>query len=385
MNHPDLFPCFNETIYILLREGHTQKYAATAWTSLFWHEDVHPEYRTFVNSLVARIIQGHLEADLPDYHHEESGKTFSAYAYTLGEMFIQMMRLNSDLYSILTEIFVSIVRTEMSGDPEKGKDEEKKRPIRGEEKETDYVKPKKLFDDIIDYISERGKLPLDNLGQSNPNEYMLILADRMRITRKYVVQNIMDLNAQAKKKSSKHTPNQDNLDSQDPPADQQVKSSITTSKDIPKDFAYRLAAEIASVKVRELDWEIVSGRIAALLFQNMNRPETLPYFIWTIDVLLAEEHTQYHAVIIWSSFIRQEDIHPEYRTFIESVVKRMIQGHLEGDLPNYQHEESGRKFSAYAHTLGEMFIQMMRLNSSLYGVLTEIFELIIQTEMSRDQ
>ncbi|MCP4752979.1 MAG: hypothetical protein GY866_18995, partial [Proteobacteria bacterium] len=107
MNHPDLFPCFNETIYILLREGHTRKYAATAWTSLFWHEDVHPEYRTFVKSLIVRIIHGHLEADLPNYHHEESGKTFSAYAYTLGEMFIQMMRLNSDLYSILTEIFVS--------------------------------------------------------------------------------------------------------------------------------------------------------------------------------------------------------------------------------------------------------------------------------------
>ncbi|MBT4266046.1 MAG: hypothetical protein HN580_18575 [Deltaproteobacteria bacterium] len=382
LNRWEMLPHFIETTGVLLMDEHTQMYAAKAWTSLLWHENVHPEYRAFMKSVVDRVIQGHLNADLPNYNHEESGKEFSAYAFTVGEMFIQMMRLNSDLYSVLTDIFGLFIRGEMSQDLEKGKNDWKEK--RGKKKETGYASSGKLFDDIIEYISERGKLPWDKLGQQNPNEYMLILADRMRSTRKYIVQEIMDPDARGEKKSSKHTLNQNNLDFQDPSADQQKNSFITMQKDVSKDFAYRLATEIAAVKVQELDWEIASGRIAALLYKNMNYPEMLHYFPETIDALLAEEQSQDYAALIWSSLIRHEDIHPEYRTFIKNLINRFIQGHVKADLPSYHHEHSGKEFSFYTHTLGEMFIHMMRVDSGLYVILTDIFELIIQAEMSSD-
>ena len=203
LNHPDVIPFFTETIDVLLQEEHTQKYAATAWTSLIWHEDVHPEYRTFVKAVLERIIEGHIAADLPNYEHEESGKEFSAYAYTMGESIIQMMRANSDWYTIITDIYGTIIRTEMNLDLERGKAEskKKKRLIRTKEKETGYVNPKKLFDDIIDYISERGELRSDTLEQKNPNEYILILADRMRSTRRYIIQDIMNRHALDRKKT----------------------------------------------------------------------------------------------------------------------------------------------------------------------------------------
>ena len=203
LNHPDVLPYFAETIDVLLQDEHTQKYAATAWTSLFWHEDVHPEYRKFITNIINRMILGHIKAELPNFDHEESGKEFSAYAYTLGESFIQMMRLNSDLYSILTEIYGAIIRSEMNRDLEQGKEDskKKKRRMRAKEKDTEIVNPKKMFDDIIDYISERGELRSDTLEQKNPNEFILILADRMRSTRRYIIQDIMNRHALERKKS----------------------------------------------------------------------------------------------------------------------------------------------------------------------------------------
>jgi len=203
MNHPDIMPHFAETIDVLLQDEQTQKYAATAWAALFWHEDVHPEYRQFIRGLLDRMIQGHIKADLPNYDHEESGKEFSAYAYTLGESIIQMMRVNSDHYTMITDIYGIVIRAEMNRDLDKGKEDskKKKRLIRGKEKEKGYVNPKKLFDDIIDYISERGELRSDTLEQKNPNEYILILADRMRSTRRYIIQDIMNRHALERKKT----------------------------------------------------------------------------------------------------------------------------------------------------------------------------------------
>jgi len=204
MNHPEALPYFNETIDILLQDEHTQKYAATTWTSLLWNEDIHPEYRKLVNAILDRSIGGHIRADLPMYEAEESGKEFSAYAYTLGETFIQMMGMNSDLYNILTDIYSYLIRSEMSRDLEKGKEESsKKRTIlsRKKSKESEVKNPKKLFDDIVDYISERGEFRSDTLEQKNPNEFILILADQLRSTRRYIIQDIMNRHALERKKT----------------------------------------------------------------------------------------------------------------------------------------------------------------------------------------
>jgi hypothetical protein len=51
---------------------------------------------------------------------------------------------------------------------------------------------KKLFDDVVDYIHARGEFKSDSLAQKNPNEFIAVLADRMRGTRRYVIQDIMN-------------------------------------------------------------------------------------------------------------------------------------------------------------------------------------------------
>ncbi len=203
MNSPSMYPLFVEMIGDLLNTEDAERFAATTWTALIWHEDEQPQYRQFLGNVLDHMINGHLRVELPTYESDDIDGEFSSYAYYLGESFIQMMKLNSDLYNVLTDIYSSIIRKEMERDLKKKKeDSEKKRMITGRKKDGDaeYTNPKKLYDDVVDYISQRGSFRSDTLNQKNPNEFIIILADRMRSTRRYVIQDIMNRYALEKKK-----------------------------------------------------------------------------------------------------------------------------------------------------------------------------------------
>lgn len=202
-NSEEMYPQFLQTINALLNNDDNQRFAATTWTAILWHEDEHPEYRKFLENVLLRAIHGHRTADLPTHENDDLDGEYSAYAYILGESFIQMMKLNSDLYNILTDIYSYIIRVEMERDLKRKKEEgERRRVITGRKRdaEAEYVNPKKLYDDIVDYISQRGTFRSDTLNQKNPNEFIIILADRMRSTRRYVIQDIMNRFALEKKK-----------------------------------------------------------------------------------------------------------------------------------------------------------------------------------------
>ncbi len=203
MNADEMYVYFVEAMEILLSNEETLKYAATTWTALLWHAEDHPEYKVMVDHLIDTMLMGHLTGDRPQWESEETGKIFSFYAYVLGEVFIQMMRMNSDLYEYLTDIFGLVIRKEMAFNLElKEKESRAKKNIAGKKKEPKIkvVATKKLYDDVVDYVSSRGDFRSDTLNQKNPNEYINLLADRMRSTRRYIIQDIMNREALNKKK-----------------------------------------------------------------------------------------------------------------------------------------------------------------------------------------
>lgn len=201
MASPEMYPYYVDMTEILLKGEESGKYAATTWAALVWHQEEFPQYKKFYEEVLKICIQGHRTADRPRFEIEDTGKEFSTYAFIIGEVFIQMMKLNSDLYNILTEFFAFVIRQEMQKDLEKKQEETKKKTLlRKKSKTESVINTKKLYDDIVDYISQRGEFRSDTLNQKNPNEYILILADRMRSTRRYIIQDIMNKHALEKKR-----------------------------------------------------------------------------------------------------------------------------------------------------------------------------------------
>ncbi|MCH7478268.1 MAG: hypothetical protein IIA14_09215, partial [SAR324 cluster bacterium] len=189
-----------ETVERLITDNETERFAAVTWASLSLEREQHPEYEQFVNDLLDVAVVEHMNIVKPLYELEQ--RRFSHYAWHIGEVFICMMALNSDLYDVINHVFGSIIRKELAIEVTEKEKREVRRisvGISAREKET---ASKKLYDDIVDYIHARGEFKSDSLAQKNPNEFIQVLADRMRGSRRYVIQDVMNRQALLKKQQA---------------------------------------------------------------------------------------------------------------------------------------------------------------------------------------
>jgi len=115
-----------------------------------------------------------------------------------------MMNINAELYEVISDIFSKLIRLEMELETQKKESGPVSRRISFSKKdeEEDRKTGKKLFDDVVDYIHSRGEQKTGTLHQNNPNEYIAVLADRMRSTRRYVIQDLLNRQAMQRRKEA---------------------------------------------------------------------------------------------------------------------------------------------------------------------------------------
>ncbi|HUJ75652.1 MAG TPA: hypothetical protein VL359_12365 [bacterium] len=190
---PDLARYFIDMIDVLLEDEETMRYAGLSWVSLIVHHEDQPAYAQMVSNVLDTMILDHQQIVKPNYVLDYRRKAFSHYARNLGDAFIAMMQIKTELYEVVSHLYSMVIRKEVGLE-----NAEKQRASGGGHRitlgEREQEKPKtgkKLFDDVVDYVHARGEIKPDTLSQQNPNEFIAILADRMRGTRRYVIQDIM--------------------------------------------------------------------------------------------------------------------------------------------------------------------------------------------------
>ncbi|MBF0278917.1 MAG: hypothetical protein HQM13_14040 [SAR324 cluster bacterium] len=196
---PSLLKYFIDATEILVDDPASSKFAAVSWAALSMQSDVVNEYVDFMHDIVNHILEAYYSMSKPEVDLE--GKKFSAHAHILASVYIRMIEINQGLYETIQEIYSSIIRAEMELDDNAAEKKEKEKAQmfmkKGAQKQT---VSKKLYDDIIDFLSARGDFKSTSLNQENPNEHIAVLADRMRGTRRYVIQDIMNKRALERKK-----------------------------------------------------------------------------------------------------------------------------------------------------------------------------------------
>lgn len=204
VSQPDRIPYFIEALESLENDDETTRFAGLCWASLVLDRQEDLKYEQFVEDILQHLIVEHQRGDKPPFEMEYRRKRYSYYARILGESFISMMNINSDLYEAVSEVFSSLIRREMEME-ERKKDEEKgsQRRISLSKGSDDESKiGKKLFDDVVDFIHARGEQKTGTLHQGNPNEFIAVLADRMRGTRRYVIQDLLNRQALTRRKET---------------------------------------------------------------------------------------------------------------------------------------------------------------------------------------
>lgn len=202
---PGTIHYFVETISHLLKDEETKRFAGLTWISLLAYKSSFAGYDDFIDRLLRTYIENHMYVRRKNYVPEfQMNKSFSAEAHDFCEVFIHMIRINNEYYEAITEIYSLLINKEMilEQEREKKKEAEEKNDslLIKKKKEQPILNVKKLYDDIVDYLDFRGDFKSESLNQKNPNEFISALADRLRNTRRYIIQDIMNRFAMDRKK-----------------------------------------------------------------------------------------------------------------------------------------------------------------------------------------
>ena len=195
---------FMDVVEQLENDPETLRFAGLCFVSIVLDRQEDPRYDKFFDDIMEAMIEDHQTEAKPPFQAEYRRRHFSAYARILGDAFIAMMSINAELYEVVSQIFTTLIRKEM--------EQEQRRKERAEaggrrisvsrDEERNLKVGKKLFDDLVDYIHDRGEQKTGTLQQQNPNEYIAVLADRLRGTRRYVIQDILNQQALERRKEA---------------------------------------------------------------------------------------------------------------------------------------------------------------------------------------
>ena len=194
---------FIDVVEVLENDPETSRFAGLCFVSIVLDRQDLPQYEQFVDEVMEAIIQDHQQEVKPPFQAEYRRRHFSAYARILGGAFIAMMSINSELYEVVSQLFTLLIRKEMEQEQaRKDRRDDSGRRVSMRSAEGSPKVGKKLFDDLVDYIHDRGEQKTGTLQQQNPNEFIAILADRLRGTRRYVIQDILNQQALSRRKEA---------------------------------------------------------------------------------------------------------------------------------------------------------------------------------------
>jgi len=203
LSRPTRIHHFIDVVEHLENDPETLWFAGLCFVSIVLERTESPRYEKFLDDILEAVIQDHQQEAKAPFQAEYRRRHFSAYARIMGDAFIAMMQINSELYEVVSQIFTILIRKEMEQEQvRKDARDGGGRRISIARDEGSPKVGKKLFDDLVDYVHDRGEQRTGTLQQQNPNEFIAILADRLRGTRRYVIQDILNQQALDRRKEA---------------------------------------------------------------------------------------------------------------------------------------------------------------------------------------
>jgi len=170
------------------------KYAALSWLAIANQSANNEDYDTFLHMMINSIIMGYYNLEKPDIEYK--GKIYSTYTSIVSDIFVRMAGLNPTNGEIAANIFAILIRNEMDLS---AKSEAEKEDTGSSIIPTDM---QDLYDDVISYLSDRAIFKASPMAgtDENPNEHIQNLCERLRSSRRYVMQEVINERALEKKK-----------------------------------------------------------------------------------------------------------------------------------------------------------------------------------------
>ena len=192
---PEKVSYFVDATELWLESGTSgDKFAALSWNGLVTQSVNNQDYDTFLRMMIVAILDGYYSLQKPDIEYKE--KRYSTYTSIIANTFIRMVELNPASEAGASEIYTILVRSEMDLEARSQAEEDETGSS------TIPTDMQKLFDEMIDYLADRGMFKSNPMAgeEANPNEHIEVLCERLRGTRRYVMQEVINERALEKRK-----------------------------------------------------------------------------------------------------------------------------------------------------------------------------------------
>ncbi len=192
---PEKVSYFVDATELWLESGTSgDKFAALSWNGLVTQSVNNQDYDTFLRMMIVAILDGYYSLQKPDIDYKE--KRYSTYTSIIANTFIRMVELNPASEAGASEIYTILVRSEMDLEARSQAEEDETGS------NTIPTDMQKLFDEMIDYLADRGMFKSNPMAgeEANPNEHIEVLCERLRGTRRYVLQEVINERALEKRK-----------------------------------------------------------------------------------------------------------------------------------------------------------------------------------------
>ena len=198
LSQVDRWPLFVDMVAYLLKNMETLRYVGLCWLSLVQGKEDEEPYRSFVENLLQMMIDQHRDSVRPAVQLG-GRRQFSFFAAHMGEVCIGIMNASTSGYEVIGLVYSKLIRREMHSEMERHTvSRSKVRELVMAQQSQDKA-VKRLYNEIIDYVHHRSQFRSEALTQQNPNEFISELAERLRNTRRYVIQDVIQRQAQQKR------------------------------------------------------------------------------------------------------------------------------------------------------------------------------------------
>jgi hypothetical protein len=191
-------PYFIDVLEMLLDNQQTQRFAALSWVALV-NESVNVKaYDGYVQDMCDYLLESFYQVERNDV--DLKGKKFSGTTGVIAENFIKMFDMNKNFGDVCSELYTILIRKEMEIEALEESEEEQRSGRSGKKKGKKSGGRTRLYDEIIDYLSTKTNMKTNTMSSENPFEFLGVLLEKLRATKRYVVQELVNQRASEKKK-----------------------------------------------------------------------------------------------------------------------------------------------------------------------------------------
>ena len=160
-----------------------------------------------------------------------------------------------------------------------------------------------------------------------------------------------------------------------------AETQETAGEEVSEELAGQIARDVMVLFQKQMDPEAAAVDASSYLWQNAGTPGKVSYFVDATELWLDSGATgNKFAALSWNGLVTQSVNNQDYDTFLRMMIVAILDGYYSLQKPDIDYKE--KRYSSYTSIISNTFIRMIELNPASEAGASEIFSILVHSEMA---